>query len=107
MPSTIIQLPDYDALKIYRNRIGGIVKAAIVNNADCIILGAWGCGAFGQSPTLVAQAFAEVLNDYSGAFRKIVFAIRPTSGVGSDMTYDEFKRQLETYYSVGVVEDGV
>lgn len=46
--------------------------------ADTLILGAWGCGAFGNDPDAVAQYFRTVLHDegYGRAFRKIIFAVR-------------------------------
>ena len=43
-----------------------------------IVLGAWGCGAFGNSPKTVAECFRLVLMEYGLArhFDKVVFAIR-------------------------------
>lgn len=62
-------------LSIYEKRIEQIVWSAIYNHADTIILGAWGCGAFGQDPYLMGLAFANVLNNFSGYFRDVIFAI--------------------------------
>merc|ERR1712070_373511 len=40
-------------------------------------LGAWGCGAFGNPPDLVARLFREQLSspEFRGAFSEVVFAI--------------------------------
>jgi uncharacterized protein (TIGR02452 family) len=41
-----------------------------------LILGAWGCGAFGNDSHRTAKDFRQALeNDYLGAFSDIVFAI--------------------------------
>ena len=100
-PSTV--LPDNEAIQIYRARLEQIILSAIVNEAECIVLGAWGCGAFGQSPDLVARAFADVLNNYGGKFKKIVFAIRPTYGEAISTTYRMFDTVINKYYEGGVI----
>ena len=41
-----------------------------------LVLGAWGCGAFGNDPRRTAADFRLALeNDYGGAFSEVVFAI--------------------------------
>ena len=43
---------------------------------DTLILGAWGCGAFGNDPERAAANFREALEgEFRGAFSKIIFAI--------------------------------
>ena len=42
---------------------------------DCIILSAWGCGAFGCPPKGVSKLFKKVLHEFSGVFRETPFAI--------------------------------
>ena len=45
-----------------------------------LILGAWGCGAFGNDGHLVAQLFHRALEtDFKGAFKEVTFAIVDTS----------------------------
>jgi len=68
---------------LFRSRIRNILEAAMENEAEVLILGAFGCGAFGNPPEVVARAFREVLAEQRyQAFRRIVFAIR--SSVGGD-----------------------
>lgn len=58
-------------------RIEQILKSAIKNDVRNIVLGAWGCGAFGQNPNVVALCFKTALMDYfKGAFDNVIFAIR-------------------------------
>jgi uncharacterized protein (TIGR02452 family) len=46
---------------------------------DAIVLGAWGCGGFGNDPSLLARLFKESIDtDFPGAYRRIVFAIVDT-----------------------------
>src|SRR4029079_17252471 len=41
-----------------------------------LVLGAWGCGVFGNDPAVVARAFgAELDGAYAGAFDEVVFAV--------------------------------
>lgn len=89
---------DKKALNVYRDRIKSIVSSAIIYNVDCIVLGAWGCGAFGQDRHLIAKAFAMELKKYSKYFKKVVFAMRPTPNWPQDKvsTYDIFLKELKS-----------
>lgn len=40
-----------------------------------MVLGAWGCGAFGNDPTLVATAMKAALHDFRGHLSEVVFAV--------------------------------
>ena len=42
----------------------------------CIVLGAWGCGAFGNDSSEIAQLFQRALEEnFKGAYRQVIFAI--------------------------------
>lgn len=66
--------------ELFKDRIKNIFEAAIDNDVEIIILGAFGCGAFKNPPEVVAKAFHEVIdeNNYSNYFKKVVFAIKST-----------------------------
>lgn len=53
----------------------------IAGKADTLILGAWGCGAFGNDPKMVADCFRNVLvkEGFETAFARIIFAVRKFS----------------------------
>ena len=61
--------------------VNGVLKErirrvlTIFHNAGCrtIVLGAWGCGVFGNDPNVVADIFAQELARF--AFERVVFAI--------------------------------
>ncbi len=61
----------------FRRRIRIMVKAAIERGYKNMVLGAWGCGAFGNKPTEVARYFKEIIVDegYGRFFDEICFAI--------------------------------
>lgn len=60
-----------------RRRCGYVLRIARENGLKNLVLGAWGCGVFGNDPEMVAGVFAEWLKspEFSGAFSKVVFAI--------------------------------
>lgn len=62
---------------VFRRRIRAILSLARDQGHRNIVLGAWGCGSFGNDPELVAECFRYVLVDegYSSAFDEVVFAI--------------------------------
>ncbi len=58
------------------SRIHRILEIARAFDYSDLILGAWGCGAFGNDPAATAQSFRQHLaGDFTGAFSRIVFAI--------------------------------
>lgn len=71
---------DEELTAIYRSRIRNILEVAMSKEVDCLILGAFGCGAFRNHPGLMAKAFASLLIQelYAGFFEKVVFAIKRT-----------------------------
>ena len=56
-----------------------MLSVGLLHRHDAIVLGAWGCGAFGNDPSLIAGLFKESIEkDVPGGYRKIVFAIVDT-----------------------------
>jgi uncharacterized protein (TIGR02452 family) len=65
-----------DITPVFKNRIRKILSVAADNNEENLILGAWGCGAFGNNPVIVARLFKEVLTkEFSKSFKQVFFAI--------------------------------
>jgi len=60
-----------------QRRLRLVLAAAARHGIDSLVLGAWGCGVFGNEPAEVAELFAEALADEQirGRFRRIDFAI--------------------------------
>lgn len=87
------------ALKeLLKTRIKNIFEAAMDNDVDVLILGAWGCGAFKNPPEVVASAFHEVIveNGYKNCFKHIVFAIKSVKQefVDASSNLDVFEREF-------------
>jgi uncharacterized protein (TIGR02452 family) len=58
-------------------RIRTVLDAALAHGHTCLVLGAFGCGAFGNPPEDVAAAFARVARspEFRGSFALLAFAI--------------------------------
>lgn len=65
-----------------KDRIRFVLDIAKENNVEILILGAYGCGVFGQDPTEVANIFKEFLTTTHRCFKKVVFAI-PSGKTGN------------------------
>jgi uncharacterized protein (TIGR02452 family) len=79
-----MNLKAYD--EVLYSRIKYILDIAKENDQKILILGAFGCGVFGNNPTTVATHFKSLLRYYN--FDKVIFAI-PND---QDGNYNEFKR---------------
>lgn len=65
---------------VMSTRIEKILSVALDNGHDTIILGAFGCGVFGNRPVEVAHTFKYVIhNKFNNKFKHIVFAIYDTT----------------------------
>ena len=87
-----VKISDEDLMKLHEKRARRILDVAAANKVDNLILGAFGCGAFRNKPEVVAQAYKNVLPDYSHMFKEIEFAVycRP----GDDINYQVFNNIL-------------
>jgi uncharacterized protein (TIGR02452 family) len=76
-PAPNIRGPNLDKTKVeetFYRRILQIINIAALHDHDIIILGAWGCGAFGNNPEMVASIFKEVLHVFP-AFKRVHYAV--------------------------------
>ena len=73
---------------VLKQRIEFVLKLAAINKVDTLILGAFGCGVFGQNPTEVATIFKEYLNEYPYVFDKVIFAI-PNKDSANYLAFNE------------------
>lgn len=77
----------------FRRRIENVLAAAVALGQTAVVLGAWGCGVFGNDPAMVARVFGEFLLEagpYSHAFETVTFAVLDR---GSD-TIGAFEEQF-------------
>ena len=90
---------------LHLQRAKHIMHIAVAHGVDCLILGAFGCGAFANDPNIVARAYKDALttpctsygaNDginYGSYFKLIEFAIYCRAHETEN--YDAFKRAFQ------------
>ncbi len=87
-----IKMNPENLFMLHKRRARHLLSIAAANGADVLILGAFGCGAFQNPPEIVAEAYHNLLPEFMGQFREIVFAIYCTS---RDMNnYNAFAKAL-------------
>ena len=87
--SMLLRLTEEQQKNVHEKRLRRILEVAISHGCDTLILGAFGCGAFRNSPTAVAEASASVISEYRYAFRSIEFAVYCTPG--REENYEVFR----------------
>ncbi len=87
-----IIIKDSELLKLHVKRMTRILEIARCEKEDVVILGAFGCGAFCNSPRVVAEAMAQVVELYRYDFKTIEFAVYCTPR--DTANYDAFSRRL-------------
>ncbi|MFC0533687.1 TIGR02452 family protein [Phytohabitans kaempferiae] len=77
--------------EVIERRAVRVLRVAAAHGHRRLVLGAWGCGVFGNDPAVVASAFAEALCRVD-AFDHVTFAVLDPSGTGR--TYRTFAATL-------------
>jgi uncharacterized protein (TIGR02452 family) len=91
-------IPDEWTIGVLIGRINHILNIAYCKEVDILILGAYGCGVFGNDPCGVSTLFNLFLADrYKNCFDKIVFAI-PTLKE-DDKTFELFSTVGKSIYN--------
>ena len=70
-----VDIEDDDLYALHLQRLERVFRVAAVNGAEVLILGAFGCGAFCNPPTIVARAFKAVQEKYAPYFETIEYAV--------------------------------
>lgn len=73
--------PGVDVRGVLAERAVRVLAAAARHEVRALVLGAWGCGVFGNDPADVAEAFEGALARYGAAFERVVFAVWDRSPV--------------------------
>jgi uncharacterized protein (TIGR02452 family) len=80
-----------DVTHAIHRRVHNMLHVAELYHQRRLVLGAWGCGIFGNDPLEVASSFRMAIPEFLGAFDEICFAIYDTS---------ETKHVLRTFEKV-------
>jgi uncharacterized protein (TIGR02452 family) len=88
------KISDSDLFRLHIKRIERIFQSAADNGAEVLILGAFGCGAFCNPPTVVAKAFKNVQEKYATYIETIEYAVFCRGNETEN--YDAFYRSFNT-----------
>ncbi len=86
-------MSDAELFGYHVRRAMHILTCAAYEGADVLVLGAFGCGAFRNSPEVVARAYKVALAEFPSVFTHVEFAVFCPPN-GSSENYDVFKRVL-------------
>lgn len=81
-------------LSIFETRFTRMMQEALLRNVDVLILGAFGCGEFGNDPAIAATGAARVLERFHKNFDTVEFAIYENK---SKKNYHMFRLVLDRY----------
>ena len=70
-----IKISDEEILKTMNLRIEKMINLMVQHNPDYIILGAWGCGVFGNDRKIIYKLFEEKINFYVPKEMKVIFSV--------------------------------
>lgn len=82
--------------RMMKEKIRGIFKIGLKHGHDSLVLGAFGCGAFKNPPEQVAEIFREIIEEYMGYFKRIVFAILDFGKSKNHMIFEKEFRKLKS-----------
>ena len=88
-----LHLSDEELLALHKKRGRRILAAAAANEADILVLGAFGCGAFRNPPEIVAKAYRELLPEFDGCFERVEFAVYCSPQARGN--YEAFARAMQ------------
>ena len=69
-----------------------MLTCAAARNADILVLGAFGCGAFENDPKIVARAYRTALESFPRVFGHIEFAVY--CAPGAEENYEAFRNEF-------------
>ena len=70
---------------LLRGRIHRVLEIAESYGYSSLVLGAWGCGAFGNNGTTALDFKYALQNQFKGAFEIVKFAVYDRSGEGENL----------------------
>ncbi|PXX45455.1 TIGR02452 family protein [Undibacterium pigrum] len=80
-----------EVASVMLNRVNLVLALALQHGHQHLVLGAWGCGVFGNDPGDVANYFLQALSPgsvFHGAFKNIAFAVLDKKNTGSFQAFE-------------------
>lgn len=78
--------------RLMESRIRRVLAVARAFGYEALVLGAWGCGTYGNDPARIAAIFHAALREQAGAFAEVVFAV--TDGSPERAFFGPFAAEL-------------
>lgn len=84
-------------LNLTLEKIRTIFRVALLNNHSTLLLGAFGCGAFGNNPYDIAICFKYILNEleFKNVFKNIYFGIIDNQRTNNFSVFKQILEELE------------
>ena len=82
-----------------QEKIRTMLRAALINGHDSVVLSAFGCGAFHNDPRLIASLYREVFTEpeFFGQFKRIAIGIiEDHNSSGNFRTFKDILNQVAT-----------
>jgi uncharacterized protein (TIGR02452 family) len=76
------RMSDEWSREVFARRTRHVVRRAAKADTEVLVLGAWGCGAYANDPTMVAKAFRDAIVTQSGGIERVVFAVYGRGQIG-------------------------
>lgn len=86
------KLTESELLAVHEKRARHMLTVLASHGVEIFVTGAFGCGAFKNNPSVVAQAYKNILPEFDGALKEIVFAIYCTPR--ETKNFDAFSKVL-------------
>lgn len=108
-------ISDEENADVLESRIQFLLSVAQEHEVKTLILGAYGCGVFGQAPKEVAVTFKKALQSAPWSFERVIFAIpdgrnqnlaafKEVFEGASDPSDTEFEKESETSFFVVIAD---
>ena len=93
----VAKVDEFTIKSTIESRIKFILDIAYVNKVDTVILGAWGCGVFGNQAKLIAETFCFAIGTmmYADVIKHVIFAVPKFSD--NDPNYNAFYNAVDDY----------
>ncbi len=90
-----VKIATQELRQTFQRRWSNVLRIARDQGITRLLLGAWGCGAFGGDPIMASETAKKAIEKDGHGFDEIVFAI-PAAGRQSKANLDAFRKTFKT-----------
>ncbi len=89
-----VEVATRELRETFQRRWSNVLRIASDQGVTRLLLGAWGCGAFGGDPIMASETARKAIENDGRGFEEIVFAI-PGTGRQSQANLDAFRKSFK------------